>query len=92
MENAPYSDYYVHKKCIQFSTDYGGRLAEKGLRQCFLMHMFSLWDIGLVEANTVDACMRNYDKAEQGDSNGPPVGENLSEPKAQIDRKPTTSG
>ena len=61
MENAPYSDYYVANKCIQFSTSFAGRLVDERLRQCLLMHLFSLWDVGLVDAEAVDECMTIYD-------------------------------
>ena len=63
--SAPYADYYVAQKCVQFSTSFAATLVAGKLRHCLLMHLFFLWDLGLVEADVVDQCIQIYDKQEQ---------------------------
>jgi hypothetical protein len=67
-----YSDYYVSPKCVEFTQGRLKPLVEHKLRQCLLFHLFSLWDLGLVEKECVDECVELYDlyEAENGESGG----------------------
>ena len=60
-----YSDYYVSPKCVEFTQGNLKELVESKLRQCLLFHLFSLWDLGLVEKECVDECIEMYDLYEK---------------------------
>ena len=56
-----YSDYYISPKCVEFTQGNLKVLVDSKLRQCLLFHLFSLWDLGLVEKECVDECIEMYD-------------------------------
>lgn len=53
--------YYV--LCDPMSSSLTVSYMECSVRQELLFHLFSLWDIGLIESACVDECMEIYDIA-----------------------------
>lgn len=56
------SDRSIPKRCMSFVRHIGQTLVTHELRQELLLHLFNLWDSGLLSSQHIEACMAEYDK------------------------------
>lgn len=55
------SDGDLPDRCVAFITSYLNEMRKLDLRQNLLLHLFNLWDSGLVSSAHVLCCMEEYD-------------------------------
>jgi hypothetical protein len=61
------ADRDIPVKCHEFILMYRKQL-NAGLRLNLLLHLFNLWDSGVISSNRIAHCMSTLDSAENGDN------------------------
>ena len=59
------ADRDVPAKCTEFVAKHGKFLRDESLRLQLLLHLFNLWDSGVISSARISACMRMYDDGQQ---------------------------
>eukprot|EP00581_Thalassiosira_minuscula_P010390 CAMPEP_0183710410 /NCGR_PEP_ID=MMETSP0737-20130205/6144_1 /TAXON_ID=385413 /ORGANISM="Thalassiosira miniscula, Strain CCMP1093" /LENGTH=517 /DNA_ID=CAMNT_0025938671 /DNA_START=78 /DNA_END=1631 /DNA_ORIENTATION=+ len=57
------ADREVPRKCHEFVLGHRKQLMEGGLRLNLLLHLFNLWDSGVISSNRILSCMAAFDSA-----------------------------
>ncbi|KAL7538221.1 hypothetical protein ACHAXR_009031 [Thalassiosira sp. AJA248-18] len=55
------ADRHVPRKCHEFILEHGKQLREGGLRLNLLLHLFNLWDSGVISSDRILSSMAMFD-------------------------------
>ena len=65
-ETVVIADRDVGRKCCEFIGRCGRELKEGGLRLNLLLHLFNLWDSGVISSRRISFCMEMFDGVGEG--------------------------
>jgi VEFS-Box of polycomb protein len=61
------SDFSIPGRCMDFVRAYANDLNANDLRQDLTLHLYNLWDNGLVSSSHIVECMIEYDSLTRGE-------------------------
>jgi hypothetical protein len=61
------SDFSIPGRCMDFVRAYASYLNANDLRQDLTLHLYNLWDNGLVSSLQIVECMMEYDSLTRGE-------------------------
>lgn len=61
------SDFSIPGRCMDFVRAYANDLNANDLRQDLTLHLYNLWDNGLVSSLHIVECMMEYDSLTRGE-------------------------
>ena len=64
------ADKDMPMKCHLFTLEYRKQLMDGGMRLNFLLHLFNLWDSGVISSARILSCMSLFDEAGNEDKKG----------------------